>query len=147
MFIKERCNLSRDDLKTCIYLPRINLLDMKLGDMLDKAADFDQDIQKGLNEINNQGIHDLNIKARIYKRKDVTLGFRDMSSGERLFMAAYAADISKTSIIVQGEVGQLTNRNLVRFMSKFGKSDFVNVACIEGIDVEYYKGLLEGRLM
>lgn len=109
---------------------KISFANRSVMQMLNKIRDVDsKEILDMLNSINNQGLTDIDIRTYSYKRGDIELAFCDLSSAERLFLIAFAADRSKTEIYVDGEVQSLTMKTLRLFMDLFKDSKYVNIAC------------------
>lgn len=109
---------------------KISFANRSVMQMLNKIRDVDsKEILNILNSINNQGLTDIDIRTYSYKRGDIELAFCDLSSAERLFLIAFAADRSKTEIYVDGEVQSLTMKTLRLFMDLFKYSKYVNIAC------------------
>lgn len=146
MFIKCIEDLTREDVKNNIYMPRISLSAEGLSDMMYKATGQEEQIVCILNKIKSQGIEDIDLMKCTYRVNGNKVSIRYLSTAERLFFVASLADITRTSIIVQGEIGGLSERVLDLFFKEFSASEFVNILCIESFDVSYYKKLRDKYL-
>lgn len=130
------------------YFSRLSVYDtrfVELINMLDKSCEGE--IVNVLNKINNQGVTSFNLVKGTYVMDDkIELGFSNLSSGEILFLAAFAADRCKVHVFVNHYVQQLTRLSCALFFNMFGKSDFVDLVLDEE-HVDYYGMLFKEAMV
>lgn len=105
--------------------------DMHNGNMkLEHFIDIGKDVPKivllkHLNAVNNQGITDIDLVTRTYKKGSVTLPIYKLSTGERIFLVASIATYLSTSVFYGRVMDQLSKPVIDRFLETFSDSNYV----------------------
>lgn len=80
----------------------------------------------------NKNIMDVDVKAHSYKiffqGEIITLNFRNLGSGEKLFVACYLASKLGEKVVVSDGINSLTLNNLKRFIAAYRDNDCIEVA-------------------
>lgn len=107
-----------------------------------KNLDVNTDICHALNSIGNQGIESIDVNVGYYYLKGQRLPISELANSEKVFLVACLAEKSKTSIVIADCITSLTHETFLKFLKAYGKSEYVNLACLYADDSEYYKDLL-----
>lgn len=105
----------------------------------------EEDLITLLNKINNQGITSIDTVHMVYTWKEKQLNFKDLSTAERVFLAAKAADIAGRKVYFTHELMQLTRTTFKKFVNEFKDSSFIVLAFDSEINLNFYKHLVGGN--
>lgn len=130
------------------YLPEIDFTLRNTQKFLDTCAESMTDeilseLEEYLNTLDNQGVSQFDFCTYRYRYKDERLSFRDLSSGERIYMIAFLADRFKIPVYLQCEVSQLTAFNRYKFLKKFETSEYITIVCIDVDTKRNFEFMLE----
>lgn len=116
----------------------IQMLSDKTRDITDSLIGYDeQKILDVLNSINNQNIQSIDMYAGRYKHRDTVLSFNKLSSAEKVFLIALAADVGKKEVYIYRDIKSLTKTTMRQFIRLFHDSPYVN-AVYELPNHQYY---------
>ncbi len=130
------------------YFENINISDINELRILDKFSllNLDNELLKVLKTFNKQIIN-VNTKTSQYTidfyGEQKILGLHRLSSGEKLFVICFAADKTKTPIIVQNELEQLDLKHIKMFFELWSNSYYINISVIKTHNIHTYNRLLE----
>lgn len=88
------------------------------------------DICTLLNKLNDQGIEEINCKAWYYVRNgSERLPLTCLSTGETLYLAAFAGDSLHVPVYLYLGLRQLTRNSLKTLIKTYYRSSYVNLLC------------------
>lgn len=105
--------------------------DMHNGNMkLEHFIDIGKSVPKNylidcLNAVNNQGITDIDLVIRTYRKSSITLPIYKLSTGERVFLVASIASFLGIDIYYGRVMEQLSKPVVDRFLITFKDSDHI----------------------
>ena len=97
----------------------------KLEQLIEKIRD-QEELLSTLNML-GQNIEYINTKEKIYKHLGRTVGISQLSRGERVLLAAYAANESHTYIALRYDIFQLSDSSKRKFFKRFKNSDYITL--------------------
>ena len=110
------------------FFTSIEMISDKTRDVTDSLIGYDeQKILDVLNSINNQNIQSIDMYAGRYKHRDTVLSFNKLSTAEKVFLLALAADIGKKEVYIYKDIKSLTKTTLRLFIRLFHDSEYVNI--------------------
>ena len=129
------------------FFTSIEMLSDKTRDITDSLIGYDeQKILDVLNSINNQNIQSIDMYAGRYKHRDTVLSFNKLSTAEKVFLIALAADVGKKEIYIYKDIKSLTKTTLRLFIRLFNESKYVNIVYELPNHKYYYEALWKEAL-
>ena len=129
------------------FFTSIEMISDKTRDVTDSLIGYDeQKILDVLNSINNQNIQSIDMYAGRYKHRDTVLSFNKLSTAEKVFLLALAADIGKKEVYIYKDIKSLTKTTLRLFIRLFHDSEYVNIVYELPNHKYYYEALWKEAL-
>lgn len=145
--------IKKEDLakKVNSNMTTLDVIDLKyreVGSLIDSLDDREdaEPLADLLNKINNQGIYDINIHKYTYMHLGKKLWFDDLSTAEKVFLLAYAANKLKRTIYFNYDIKSLTKTTLKLFIKTFYSSPYVNVMYDEDKMTNFYNFMIKEAL-
>lgn len=129
------------------FFTSIEMISDKTRDVTDSLIGYDeQKILDVLNSINNQNIQSIDMYAGRYKHRDTVLSFNKLSTAEKVFLLALAADIGKKEVYIYKDIKSLTKTTFRLFIRLFHDSEYVNIVYELPNHKYYYEALWKEAL-
>lgn len=94
--------------------------------------------QKLLNEINNQGIQEINFNGYFYVVGGKKIPLVYLSTGERIFLLGYVAEVTGVELFLYHGIRQLSKSSMAKFFERFGGLDNITILCDNIEEIEMY---------
>lgn len=129
------------------FFTSIEMISDKTRDITDSLVGYnEQKILDVLNSINNQNIQSIDMYAGRYKHRDTVLSFNKLSSAEKVFLIALAADVGKKEVYIYRDIKSLTKTTMRQFIRLFHDSPYVNAVYELPNHRYYYEALWKEAL-
>lgn len=102
------------------------------------AQDDDFNYVSYINQINNQGIREINLKEQVVRTSSCEYHLEEMALSEQMFLISKISERFKKKILFYGTVRVLDKVNLKLFYNEYKDCHFVDLAFADKTDKEVF---------